>query len=101
MARDWGPQGMDAALIDRLSGLGPWGIGVAVLIFLRKEIAAVLSAPRGDRAVEQLLTTMNEQFISNMKLFVETNAKLEAVRLVLAELLAVARDIHTEQVRRK
>ena len=44
---------------------------------------------------------MNEQFVANMKLFVETNAKLEAVRLVLAELLAVARDIHTEQVRRK
>ena len=44
---------------------------------------------------------VGEQFIANMKLFVETNAKLEAVRLVLAELLAVARDIHTEQVRRK
>lgn len=92
---------MDAALLDRLADLGPWGIAVAVVIFLRKEIGAVLSAPKGDRAVERLLTGMNEQFVANMKLFVETNAKLEAVRLVLAELLAVARDIHTEQVRRK
>lgn len=92
---------MDAALLDKLADLGPWGIAVAVVIFLRKEIGAVLSAPKGDRAVEQLLMGMNEQFIGNMKLFVETNAKLEAVRAVLAELLAVTRDIHTELVRRK
>lgn len=92
---------MDAELISSLTSLGPWGVAGALIVFLRKEIAAVLSAPKEDRAVERLLTGMNEQFIANMKLFVETNAKLEAVRLVLAELLAVARDIHTEQVRRK
>lgn len=91
---------MDAELISRLADLGPWGIAAALLVFLRKEIGAVLSAPKGDRAVEQLLIGMNEQFIANMKLFVETNGKLEAVRLVLADLLAVARDIHTEQVRK-
>jgi hypothetical protein len=91
---------MDAELISRLADLGPWGIAAALLVFLRKEIGAVLSAPKGDRAVEQLLIGMNEQFIANMKLFVETNDKLEAVRLVLADLLAVARDIHTEQVRK-
>ena len=44
---------------------------------------------------------MNEQFIANMRLFVETNAKLEAVRAVLVEILGVNRDIHTELVRRK
>lgn len=92
---------MDAELINSLASLGPWGVAGAIILFLRKEIAAVLSAPKEDRAVERLLTTMNEELISNLKLFVETNAKLEAVRLVLAELLAVARDIHTEQVRRK
>jgi hypothetical protein len=36
-----------------------------------------------------------------MRLFVETNAKLEAVRAVLVEILDVNRDIHTELVRRK
>ena len=92
---------MEPELINSLASLGPWGVAGAIVVFLRKEIAAVLSAPKEDRAVERLLTGMNEQFIANMKLFVETNAKLEAVRLVLAELLAVARDIHTEQVRRK
>lgn len=91
---------MDAELISRLADLGPWGIAAALLVFLRKEIGAVLSAPKGDRAVEQLLIGMNEQFIANMKLFVETNGKIEAVRLVLADLLAVAREIHTEQVRK-
>lgn len=92
---------MDADLIASLTALGPWGVAGALIVFLRKEIAAVLSAPKEDRAVERLLAGMNEQFIANMRLFVETNARLEAVRLVLAELLAVARDIHTEQVRRK
>lgn len=92
---------MDAELINNLADFGPWGIAAALLVFLRKEIAAVLSAPKEDRAVEQLLMAMNEQFISNMKLFIETNAKLEAVRAVLAEILAVSRDIHTELVRRK
>ena len=91
---------MDAAMIDKLAGLGPWGLGLALVLILKKEIFTVLTAPRGDRAVESLLTTMNEQFISNMKLFVETNAKLEAVRLVLAELLDVAREINKEQVRK-
>lgn len=92
---------MEPELINSLASLGPWGVAGAIVVFLRKEIAAVLSAPKEDRAVERLLTGMNEQFIANMKLFIETNANLEAVRLVLAELLAVARDIHTEQVRRK
>ena len=92
---------MEPELINSLASLGPWGVAGAIVVFLRKEIAAVLSAPKEDRAVERLLTGMNEQFVANMKLFVETNAKLEAVRLVMAELLAVARDIHTEQVRRK
>ena len=92
---------MEPELINSLASLGPWGVAGAIVVFLRKEIAAVLSAPKEDRAVERLLTGMNEQFIANMNLFIETNAKLEAVRLVLAELLAVARDIHTEQVRRK
>ena len=92
---------MEPELINSLASLGPWGVAGAIVVFLRKEIAAVLSAPKEDRAVERLLTGMNEQFIANMKLFVETNAKLEAVRLVLAELLAVAHEIHTEQVRRK
>lgn len=92
---------METDLITALAQFGPWGAAAALVVFLRKEIAAVLSAPKGDRAVEWLLSGMNEQFIANMRLFVETNAKLEAVRAVLVEILAVNRDIHTELVRRK
>lgn len=92
---------METDLITALAQFGPWGAAAALVVFLRKEIAAVLSAPKGDRAVERLLSGMNEQFIANMRLFVETNAKLEAVRAVLVEILAVNRDIHTELVRRK
>ena len=58
---------MDAELINSLASLGPWGVAGAIVVFLRKEIAAVLSAPKEDRAVERLLTGMNEQFIANMK----------------------------------
>lgn len=92
---------METDLITALAQFGPWGAAAALVVFLRKEIAAVLSAPKGDWAVERLLSGMNEQFIANMRLFVETNAKLEAVRAVLVEILAVNRDIHTELVRRK
>ncbi len=92
---------METDLITALAQFGPWGAAAALIVFLRKEIAAALSAPKGDRAVERLLSGMNEQFIANMRLFVETNAKLDAVREVLVEILAVNRDIHTELVRRK
>lgn len=92
---------MEPELINSLASLGPWGVAGAIVVFLRKEIAAVLSAPKEDRAVERLLTTMNEELISNLKLFVETNAKLEAVRPIEAEILGVIRDIYTEIVRRK
>ena len=92
---------METDLITALAQFGPWGAAAALVVFLRKEIAAVLSAPKEDRAVERLLSGMNEQFIANMRLIVETNAQLEAVRAVLVEILAVNQDIHTELVRRK
>ena len=79
----------------------PVGAAAALVVFSRKEIAAVLSAPKGDRGGRDGLAGMNEQFIANMRLFVETNAKLEAVAAVLVEILDVNRDIHTELVRRK
>ncbi len=85
----------------QLAELGPWGIAAAVLVFLRKEIGMVFSAPKDDRAVEQLLGTMNEQFISNMRLFVETNGKLGSLKDVLDEILAVQRRVLEEMVRGK
>lgn len=99
---------METDLITALAQFGPWGAAAALIVFLRKEIAAVLSAPKEDRAVERLLSGMNEHLVTNLKLFGETNTKLgetntklEAMRAVLVEILAVNRDIHTELVRRK
>ena len=101
LSRVEGVAGMDGELMRQLAEYGPWGIAAAVLVFLRREIGAVLSAPKEDRAVERLLAGMNEQFISNMKLFVETNGRLDRANALLGELLAVQRDIHTEMVRRR
>ena len=92
---------MDGALTV-LAENWPFGaLLLGIVALLRKGLIEMMLAPRNDRAVETLLSGMNEQFIANMKLFIETNAKLEAVRAVLVEILAVNRDIHTELVRRK
>lgn len=91
---------MDAALLDKLADLGPWGIAVAVVIFLRKEIGTVLSAPRNDRAAESLMKSNNQHLEQNVALFEETTRKLDAIRGTLAEILAVAREINKEQVRK-
>lgn len=92
---------MDSALTV-LAENWPFGaLLLGIVALLRKGLIEMMLAPRNDRAVETLLSGMNDQFIANMKLFIETNAKLEAVRAVLVEILAVNRDIHTELVRRK
>ena len=92
---------MDSALTV-LAENWPFGaLMLGIVALLRKGLIEMMMAPRNDRAVETLLSGMNDQFIANMRLFVETNAKLEAVRAVLVEILDVNRDIHTELVRRK
>lgn len=92
---------MDSALTV-LAENWPFGaLMLGIVALLRKGLIEMMMAPRNDRAVETLLSGMNDQFIANMKLFIETNAKLEAVRAVLVEILDVNRDIHTELVRRK
>ena len=92
---------MDSALTV-LAENWPFGaLLLGIVALLRKGLIEMMLALRNDRAVETLLSGMNDQFIANMKLFIETNAKLEAVRAVLVEILAVNRDIHTELVRRK
>ena len=92
---------MDSALTV-LAENWPFGaLLLGIVALLRKGLIEMMLASRNDRAVETLLSGMNEQFIANMRLFVETNDKLEAVRAVLVEILDVNRDIHTELVRRK
>lgn len=91
---------MDAELINSLASLGPWGVAGAIILFLRKEIAAVLSAPRNDRAAESLMKSNNQHLEQNVALFEETSRKLDAIRGTLDEILAVAREINKEQVRK-
>lgn len=91
---------METELIDKLANLSPWGLAVALIILMRREIAAVLMSPREDRAVEKLLADMNEQFAANMKMFEATNADLSAIRGLMSDLLSVNRQVLTEMVRK-
>lgn len=92
---------MESELIDKLAGLGPWGMAVIVVVLLRKEVASVLTAPKDDRAVETLLGEMNRQFAANMEMFHVTNGYLGGMKEVFMEILQIQRQILTELVRRQ
>jgi hypothetical protein len=92
---------MESELIDKLAGLGPWGMAVIVLVLLRKEVAAVVAAPKDDRAVETLLGEMNRQFAANMEMFHVTNGHLSAIHEILSQLLQVTRRLLEESLRQK
>ena len=92
---------MESELIDKLAGLGPWGMAVIVLVLLRKEVAAVVAAPKDDRAVETLLGEMNRQFAANMEMFHVTNGHLSAIHEILSQTLQVARRVLEESLRQK
>ena len=87
--------------MDKLVALGPWGIGLCLLFLARREIIDALTAPRGDRAIETLLSEMNRQFAANMELFHVTNGHLATIREILGQALLIQRDVHTELVRGK
>ena len=91
---------MESELIDKLAGLGPWGMAVIVLVLLRKEVAAVVAAPKDDRAVETLLGEMNRQFAANMEMFHVTNGHLSAIHEILSQILQVARRTLEESLRK-
>ncbi len=92
---------MESELIDKLAGLGPWGLAAAIVFLLRKEVASVLSAPKDDRAVETLLGEMNRQFAANMEMFHVTNGHLSAIHEILSQLLQVTRRLLEESLRQK
>lgn len=92
---------MESELIDKLAGFGPWGMAVIVLVLLRKEVAAVVAAPKDDRAVETLLGEMNRQFAANMEMFHVTNGHLAAIHEILSQSLQVTRRVLEESLRQK
>ena len=92
---------MESELIDKLAGFGPWGLAVIVLVLLRKEVAAVVAAPKDDRAVETLLGEMNRQFAANMEMFHVTNGHLAAIHEILSQLLQVTQRLLEESLRHK
>ena len=89
---------MESELIDKLAGLGPWGLAAAIVFLLRKEVASVLSAPKDDRAVETLLGEMNRQFAANMEMFHVTNGHLSAIHEILSQILQVTRRLLEENL---
>lgn len=92
---------MESELIEKLAALGPWGLAAAIIFLLRKEVSAVLSAPKDDRAVETLLGEMNRQFAANMEMFHVTNGHLSAIHEILSQLLQVTRRLLEESLRHK
>lgn len=92
---------METELIDKLASLSPWGLAVALVVLMRREIAAVLMSPREDRAVEKLLADMNEQFARNMTMFEHTNADLAAIKASMTTLVTLTQQMLTEMVRGK
>lgn len=92
---------METELIDKLASLSPWGLAVALVVLMRREIAAVLMSPREDRAVEKLLADMNEQFARNMTMFEHTNADLAEIKASMATLVTLTQQMLTEMVRGK
>ena len=91
---------MGSELVDKLAALGPWGLAAAIIFLLRKEVSAVLSAPKDDRAVETLLGEMNRQFAANMELFHVTNGHLSAIHEILSQILQVAQRTLEESLRK-
>jgi len=91
---------MESELIEKLAALGPWGLAAAIIFLLRKEVSAVLSAPKDDRAVETLLGEMNRQFAANMELFHVTNGHLSAIHEILSQILQVAQRTLEESLRK-
>ena len=92
---------MESELIEKLAALGPWGLAAAIIFLLRKEVSAVLSAPKDDRAVETLLGEMNRQFAANMEMFHVTNGHLSAIHEILSQLLQVTRRLLEESLMQK
>lgn len=92
---------MESELIEKLAALGPWGLAAAIIFLLRKEVSAVLSAPKDDRAVETLLGEMNRQFAANMEMFHVTNGHLSAIHEILSQLLQVTQRLLEESLRRQ
>ena len=90
---------MESELIDKLAGLGPWGIAIVIVVLLKKELGAVLVAPKDDRAVETLLGEMNRQFAANMEMFHVTNGHLAAIHEILSQTLQVERRVLEENLR--
>ena len=90
---------MEQGLIDQLAGYGPWGLALAMAALMRKERAAVIMAPKDDRAVEALLGEISRQFAANMELFHVTNGHLSAVHELLSQSLQVTRRMLEEMLR--
>lgn len=97
---------MEQGLIERLAGYGPWGLAAAFLWLMRKEVAAVLYAPRDDRAVEQVLHAIldsmkaqNAHFAENNRTTLHLGELIDGIDTAIRDGVSVQRQILTELVR--
>ena len=85
----------------------PWAAPfILVAVLLRKEIAALLTAGRGDSAMESLMTKMVDQFAQNLIFFGRVAEHTETMQSCLTdirrnsgELLDVQRRVELEVAR--
>ena len=84
-----------------LAQYGPWGLAAALGVLLRKELILLLRAPRDDRAMEQALLRMGDQFALNLEMFDKTTRLLDSVLTELKESNVRQERLLLEIVRRR
>lgn len=71
---------METDLIGKALAAAPWMAPLLAMALLwRKEIGAVLTASRGDTALETLLGQMVKQFADNLEFFKSLNDQVERI----------------------
>lgn len=82
---------------DRIFSLGPgYVVAIVIAAIYRKEISAMLMAPRGDAEAAKMLGVMTEQFGSNLAHFEAVQAATERAAKATEDALPVLRSIDTE-----
>ena len=91
---------MDQELISKLAELGPWGLAVAAVALLRRELAAIIHAPKNDRGLEDAFKGFGEQLGRNLVLFEKTNQHLETIEDRLGDSNRTLQQVLAEMARR-
>lgn len=92
---------MESDLIEFLKPYGPLAVaGGTALFLLRKEISQFITAPRGDRALETLMSGMNAMFAKNLEYFERVESHTDRIAKATESTAETQHQIVTELARR-